>query len=151
MKRHICVSFAAIVLFAFLLLPSSRAQQNDSNSNTADLQELLQQRHDALERRHEAIKRRYDNRAITYEHVLSALDDLLQAKDALYQAKLPPASLKQERLALCKTRINNFRYMEELREAQVKTGAVPVEEGYAATAARIQAEIDCLRIETGSD
>ena len=151
MKRHICVSFAAIVLFAFFLLPSSRAQQNESNSSAVELQDLLQQRHDTLERRYEAIKRQYDDRAITYEHVLAALDDVLRAKDALYQAKFPPDALTQERLALCKLRIGNFRYLEELRDAQVKAGSVPVEDGYAATAARIQAEIDYLRIESGSD
>ena len=151
MNRHICISVAAIVLLAFLLLPSSGAQQSDANSNAPELQNLLQQRHDALQQRYDAIKRRYDDGALTYEHVLPALDELLQAKDALCRAKLPPAALSKERLAVCKSRIGNFRFFEELRDAQVKNGSVPVEEGYAATAARIQAEIDYLRIESGSD
>jgi outer membrane protein TolC len=144
MTRRICISSAILLLLAWLVIPESGAQQNDKNPNAAKIQELLQQRHNALQQRYEAIRRRYDDGSLSFDHVVPALDDVLKAK-------LELAPTRQEQIEVCKQRIDNLRTLEEHVEAKVNAGQGRTDERHAATAARIQAEIDCLRLESDPD
>jgi outer membrane protein TolC len=125
-----------------LVIPESGAQQNDENPNASKIRELLEQRRDALQQRYEAIQKRHDDGSLSFVHVVPALDDLLKAK-------LELANSCKEQIEICRKRIDNFRSLEEYAEVRLKSGPGRTEERDAAKAARLQAEIDCLRL--GSD
>ena len=144
MTRRICISSAVLVLIAWLVIPESRAQQNDEDPNATKIRELLKQRRDALQQRYEVIQRRFDDGTLDFDHVVPALDDLLNAKFDL-------ANSRKEQIEFCKQRIDNFRTLEKYAETKFQVGQGRTEDRYAAKAARIQAEIDCLRLESDSD
>jgi hypothetical protein len=141
MTRRICCTLAVLVLLVWLVTAESGAQPNAGNPNAVKLQELLQERHDALEKLYEVVKSRHDDGTLHYELVVPVLDDLLKAK-------LELAPSKQERLELCRKRVDNLRFLEEIAEARLKVRSGLVDAKLLATAARLQAEIDCLREES---
>ncbi len=143
MTRLICIS-TVLVLIAWSVIPESRAQQNDEDPNASKIQELLKQRRDTLQKRYDIIQRRFDDGSLSFDHVVPALDDLLKAQ-------IEFAESRKEQIAFCKQRVENLRTLEKYAEVKSNLGTGRTEEKYAATAARIQAEIECLRFESDSD
>ena len=141
MTRGTFATFALLVLAAWYMTTRSDAQQDTKTSNAAKLRQLLQQRHDALQQLFEAVKRRNDDGKLHYKHVVAALDDLLKAK-------LELAASKRERVDICKQRVDNLRSLEEIAEERMRRGSGSIDDKLLATAARLQAEIDCLREES---
>ena len=144
MTHRICISSAVLVLIAWLVIHQSEAQQNVENPNASKIRELQEQRRDALKQRYEAIRKRYDDASLSFDHVVPALDDLLKAQ-------LELARSRKEQSEVCKQRIDNLRSLEEYAEVRLESGHGRTEEFQAAKAARMQAEIDWLRLESDSD
>ena len=144
MTRRICISSAVLFLIAWLVISESGAQQNDELGNAAKIRELQQQRFDALRKRYEVVQARYDDGSL-------GLEDVVAAQDALLIAKLEIAESRQEQLQIGKERIDNLRSKEKLEDVKFESGRGRAEDRYAAKAARIQAEIDFLRLESGLD
>ena len=140
MTRYIVTSIAILVLAAWLVTNRTGAQQATDNASEAKIQELLKLRHDVLRERYEVVRKRHEDGTLSAEHVVPALDDLLKAR-------LELAASRKERIDICKQRVDNLRSLEAIAEARVKTGTGPIEDQMLATAARLQAEIDCLREE----
>ena len=138
MKRIMVAAIAIAVLGGWLVTNRTGAQQDAVNSQAAKIAKLMHQKHDALQQRYEVIKGRYQDGSVQYDHVAAAYDDVMKAR-------LDLAASRQERLGICKQRVDNLRSLEELVESRVKTGQEPMEHKLLATASRIQAEIDCLR------
>lgn len=138
MKRNIFAAVLIVVLAAWFVMNRTAAQQDEASPDSPKIQQLLQQRQDVLQQRYNAVKHRHEDGTRQYDRVASALDDLLKAK-------LELAASRQERLDICKQRVDNMRSLEEIAEGQVKNGDGTIDEKLLATAARLQAEIDCLR------
>ncbi|QEG01441.1 hypothetical protein Mal15_55170 [Stieleria maiorica] len=140
MKRTVIAAVMIAVAGMWFVMNRTAAQQSSENQHAEKIAELMQQRHDVLQQHYEVIKRRYADGRFEYDQVISAMD-------ALLKAKLDLAKSKQERLDICKQRVDNLRSLEQWGESRLKSGVGAVEETMLATAARIQAEIDCLREE----
>jgi hypothetical protein len=144
MNRRICIAIAALTFVAWIATNESDAQQDIKNPDATKIEQLLQQRHEALEQRYDALMQRHDNGTLHSMHVIPAFDDLLKAK-------LELASTKREKIEICNQRIENLRKGEEIAEALNKVGTGSFEDRMLATAARIQAEIDCLRLKSAPE
>ena len=75
----------------------------------------------------------------------SPVDRVVAAENDLLDAELQLASSKQERVKLCQKRIENLRFLEKILTQRFAQGGSSMEDRLVATAARLQAEIDCLR------
>jgi hypothetical protein len=139
MKRLSCFVFVLLVFIAWLASPDTDAQQTDQIQNDKELQQLLSQRRGVLKERFDIIKAGHDDGRHSYKRVISAQDMLLNAE-------LELASTKADRIEIYRKRIENFRFLEELATARVKKALATADEKLLATANRIQAEIDCIRV-----
>ena len=71
--------------------------------------------------------------------------DMVRASESLIEAELELTTDKAERIALRKRRLDGMKTLEEIARAQQQVGRAVHSELFAATAARLKAEIDLLR------
>lgn len=142
MKRNLTLATIVCLLIGLGVLPISSAQQGTAETDSGKVRALLQQRHDVLQERYEYLKQisRYRDQKNPHQSVVPALDELLQVKIEL-------AETAAERVAICKQRVENRRQLEEYEQLLAKIGADRTAELLTARSARIQAEIDCLRLQ----
>jgi outer membrane protein TolC len=138
MFDRICVFVVAVLLIAWCADSFSSAAQNDGGDLKTKITELMTQRRDTLRERFTAVQARYNSGTMSVDAVITANDDLLDAE-------LELASSKPERLELCKKRVENLRGLEKVLAQRHEQGSASIESKLLATAARLQAEIDCLR------
>jgi hypothetical protein len=144
MKRQLCVAFATIAIVAWFATSESDGQQNAENPDAVTIRQLLQQRYDVLKQRYDAVLQRHENGTLHSVHVIPVFDDLLKAKQEL-------AVTKREQIEVCNERVENLRKGEEIAESRYKTGQGLLEDRALATAARIHAEIECLRLKSAPE
>ena len=143
MTVRICTLSAALVLLLWQVPTGTGSQQDGDDAKAAKLRELLQQRHLELEARYQAIQRRYYDGSLSFEHVLPALTDLMQAKLELVVSEEDKQQVYQQW-------IDASRTIEDHVGFKVEAGLARIDQQHAATAARLRAEIDLLRLDPGN-
>ena len=149
MSRRFGYPIVIVLLFMWLATSHTRAQQGEAPEREGPdveqrLGELLESRRDTLGRYSEVMLSRFEDGSQPFEPVI-------RARDAYFLAELELAKSKQQRLEICKKRIENFRSLEESATIRTSVGAAKTEEKLLATAARLQPEIECLREELKPD
>ena len=132
--------FVLIAVIAFTCLAGSwmNAQQETKAGLKDTLNELLTQRRDVLKQRVDTLESRSAEGSIQ-------IDVVLHARDQLLDAELQLVKTKAERLALFQKRIDNMRFLEDSVKQRYEAGITLPENFFAATAARLQAEIDLAK------
>jgi hypothetical protein len=135
------MSSVLIGIGTWLAIPAINAQQEERTTTGAKLRDLLTAKRDVLKERFDYIKANHDLGTVPY-------DKVLLAHELFLKTELELASTKEQRLDICKKRIENYRFLEDRAMAEVQSGRGTSDETLLATANRIQAEIDCLREES---
>jgi len=138
MTRLISITIVVLLLVAWLTVPESDAQQNTDIKVDPQLNDLLTARRDTLQAIVNAVEVRYRDGTGQFASVADA-------RDKYILAELELAKTKQQRIELCKKRIDNLRELEKSETVRSEKGTAKVEVKMLATAARLQAEIDCVR------
>ena len=138
MRRLISSVLVVLLLLAWLTVPESDAQQGTDIKVDPQLNDLLTARRDTLQAIVNVIEGRYRDGTERFASVADARDKYLLAE-------LKLAKTKQQRIELCKKRIDNLRELEKSETVRSNHGTAKVEVKMLATAARLQAEIDCIR------
>jgi hypothetical protein len=86
----------------------------------------------------------YRGGKVGVERVISANEDLLESE-------LELCSTKPERIDVCKTRLDNFRALENAVSEKHAAAIESTDNKLLATAARIEAEIAWLRLQDDSN
>lgn len=138
-------SLALIVIFGFALSGSWHLNgQEESKAESGDkLTKLLQERRDTLAKRVAALEMQLGHGELKIDSVIAARGDLLEAE-------LQLAKTKNRRVEIFMKRIDNMRELENSVKLQFENGLATNESYLAATAARLQAEIDLIREQQGS-
>lgn len=138
MSRRIFMFLLVSLCIAWSVTTYSGAAQNADVNVTSEISKLMQERRDVFRQRLATVKSSYKQGETPLEQVISAQDDLFKAEFEL-------AASKPERIKLCKKRVDNLRQLESVTAQQFSLGTGKMEAKFLATAARLQAEIDCLR------
>lgn len=139
MKAPIVRCSAGVTMLVLIAASQASELQADSPSvgGDAKLKALQEERRDTLAQRLEGLREQYMQGNASLRTVISA-------SNALLDAELRLADQHSDRIALFAERVKNSRKLEDLLRQQHLIGSVPSEEVLAATAARLQAEIDLL-------
>lgn len=115
------------------------------NAATGDQTEISSQISELMKERHKVLRKRLD--AVQAMHAAGSVstDRVIAANESLLNAELELAANQSERIEICKKRIENLRQLERILAERYTQGSVSIEVSLMATAARLQAEIDCLR------
>ena len=139
-------SIALIVILSTVSVADSFAfaQQETESDSSVVLNELLTERRDTLAKRLATLETKSAQGQLKIDAVIAARDQLLDAE-------LQLAKTKEQRLAIFQKRIDNMRELEDSVKLQNENGLATPESLLAATAARLQAEIDLVRERGGDD
>lgn len=132
----------AVTASAWLALTPSHAADDEKAELNKQIHALLEQRRDTLKERFEVV-------TALHQKGINSSQDIAQAAEELLQAKLALATDRDERIAIAKERVENFRRGEAVVESLFARAEVSRSQKLKATATRQQAEIDLLREQLG--
>lgn len=138
MSRRICMFLLASLCIIWSVTTYSGAAQTEDANVGNKISELKKERLDVFRQLLAAAKSSFEHGEMPIEQVISAQDDL-------FKAELELASTKSERIELCKKRLDNLRKLESVTAQRFSSGTGKIQAKLSAKAARLQAEIDCLR------
>lgn len=133
-------SFAVMILVGATFVNGSftQAQESAEPASRTELKELLTKRRDVLR---QLVKAMEEKRSIGVLQV----DSVVAAREQLLNADLQLATTQKQRLEIYQERIDNMQVLEDSLKVRHQAVGAPVESLLAATAARLQAEIDLAR------
>lgn len=141
-SRDVCNVLGYLALFAVCLggfLPalkmSPRLVVSSQSPSSEEVRELMIQRRDVLKQRATTLDTMYQAGRLK-------LDSVLRGRDQLLEAELHLAENTEQRQAIYEQRVENMRKLEETIQARFDNGDAQYEASLAATAARLQAEIN---------
>ncbi len=146
-KRILCLALlccAGALSITWFARTPSRAADAAKVDFDKQITALMEQRRDTLKQRLEYATARA---RLDPKH----FDDQILANDEFLQAKLALATSREDRIAIAKERVENFREREDYLAAQSKAGLGGPDIELVARAARQQAEIELLREQRGSE
>ncbi len=132
----------AVIASAWLALTPSHAADDEKAELNKQIHALLEQRRDTLKERFEVV-------TALHQKGINSSQDIAQAAEELLQAKLALATDRDERIAIAKERVENFRRGETVVESLFARAEASRSQKLKATATRQQAEIDLLREQLG--
>jgi hypothetical protein len=132
-----------VLLSAWLALAPSQAADDEKAEVKKQIHAMLEQRQNTLKERFEVVTALHKQGALSSQDITQANEDLLQAKLAL-------ATERDERIAIAKQRVENFRQSEAIVDSLFRRAEASQVEKLLVTAARQQAEIDLLRERLGN-
>lgn len=131
--------FSAIIFAAvFVAIPGFSSHAEDPPESNTELRELLIAKRDVLNERLALVKARFETETVQY-------DEVIQAQEAVLLAELELATTPEQRIQICKKRVENFQYLEDRLVAEFRSGQATADEKLLATVNRIQAQIDLVR------
>jgi len=103
-----------------------------------ELRKLLLAKRDAQNERLTLVKARFETQSIQY-------DEVIQAHEFVLLAELELATTSEQRIQICKKRVENFQHLEDRLVAEFRSGQATADEKLQATVNRIQSQIDLVR------
>jgi vacuolar-type H+-ATPase subunit D/Vma8 len=142
-------SLSIVSLCCVAVIASAWLARTPSHAADDEKAELNKQIHALLEQRRDTLKERFEVVTALHQKGINSSQDIAQAAEELLQAKLALATDRDERIAIAKERVENFRRGEAVVESLFARAEASRSQKLKATATRQQAEIDLLREQLG--